>query len=42
MMEVMRFPFFKMRLDSWNEFHVHSTKAFQTSLTVSTPGEKEF
>ena len=32
--EIMRFPFFHMRLDSWNEYHVHSSRAFKQSLAL--------
>ena len=41
-LDVMRFPYFNLRLDGWNEFAVHSTRAFKQSLSVSTAAEREF
>ena len=41
-MEILHFPFFKMQLDSSNEYHVHSTRAFKQDLSVMSAGEREF
>jgi len=41
-MEIMRLPFFRLRLDHWNEYHVHSKRAFKQSLSFVSPGEKDF
>ena len=40
--EIMRFPFFKLRLDDHNEYHVSSSRAFKQSLSVNTSAEREF
>ena len=38
--EVLRFPFFKVRLDNINEFHYHSSHAESHSSQVKTPAER--
>lgn len=41
MKEVMQMPFFRMRIDGGlQEYHVHSSRAFNMTLSVATPNEK--
>jgi len=40
--EIMQLPFFRLRVDEGaREYHVHSSRAFNMSLTVATPGERK-
>ena len=41
MKEIMQLPYFRLKIDGRSqEYHVHSSRAFNMSLTVSSPGEK--
>ena len=42
MLEVLRSPFFKLRLDSWKEYHVHNAFAFKQSMSLITASERDF
>ena len=42
LVDIMRFPYFKLRLDDANEYHIHSSTAPRESTAVKTPAEREF